>query len=84
MIPGNNGNVTSNADMQSGGGGSLNVKVINLPGQTAQVSQSGEGVSRETVIQIIGQQSGSVGSEMNRNINKNHNVTNRLASNRRN
>ncbi len=89
MIPGNNGKVFSNAEMKSamsgdGGGGSLNVKVINLPGQTAQVSQSGEGVNRETVIQIIGQQSGSVGSEMNRNINKNHNVTNRLASNRRN
>ncbi|AUR85552.1 coil containing protein [Vibrio phage 1.076.O._10N.286.51.B7] len=91
MIPGNNGKVFSNAEMKSamsggggGGGGGVNVKVINLPGQTAQVSQSGEGVSRETVIQIIAEQSAKVGSDMNRNINKNHNVTNRQGTNRRN
>lgn len=89
MIPGNNGKVFSNAEMKSamsggGGGGDLNVKVINLPGQTASVTQQGEGVSRETVIQIISEQSAQLGTDLNRNINKNHNVTNRQSANRRN
>ena len=82
MIPGNDGKVISNADMGSGGG--LNVKVVNLPGQTASVTQQGDGMSRETVIQIIAEQSGAIGSDLNRNINKNHNVTNRQGGNRRN
>ena len=82
MIPGNDGKVISNADM--GGGGGLNVKVVNLPGQTASVTQQGDGMSRETVIQIIAEQSGAIGSDLNRNINKNHNVTNRQGGNRRN
>ncbi len=85
MIPGNNGNVTSNADMQRGGSApQINVTVNNVPGQTAQVTQTGEGINRQMVIQIIGEQSAQVGSGLNRNINKNHNVTNRQGANRRN
>tara|TARA_R110002020_G_scaffold475890_1_gene713767 strand:+ start:27467 stop:29635 length:2169 start_codon:yes stop_codon:yes gene_type:complete len=90
MIPGNNGKVFSNAEMKnamSGGGSgetSLNVVVNTLPGQTASVTQQGEGVDRQTVIQIIAEQSAQVGSTMNRNFNKNHNTTDRLGANRRN
>jgi hypothetical protein len=85
MIPGNNGNVTSNADMQSGGSApQINVTVNNMPGQSAQISQTGDGMNRQMVIDIIGEQSAQVGSGLNRNINKNHNVTNRQGTNRRN
>ena len=90
MIPGNNGKVFSNAEMKnamsggSSGETSLNVVVNTLPGQTASVTQQGEGVDRQTVIQIIAEQSAQVGSTMNRNFNKNHNTTDRLGANRRN
>ncbi|AUR95670.1 coil containing protein [Vibrio phage 1.210.O._10N.222.52.C2] len=85
MIPGNNGNVVSNADMQSGSG-NIQVIVNNLPGQSATVTESGsdDGRMRQIAIQVVSEQSAKVGSDMNRNINKNHNVTNRQGTNRRN
>lgn len=86
MIPGNNGKVISNKDMQGEGGQSVQVIVNNIPGQTASVSetQSDDGRMRQIAIQVVAEQSAQTGSDLNRNINKNHNVTNRQGTNRRN
>ena len=86
MIPGNNGKVISNKDMQGDGGQNVQVIVNNLPGQGASVTetQSDDGRMRQIAIQVIGEQSAQIGSKMNQNINKNHNVTNRQGVNRRN
>lgn len=91
MIPGNNGKVFSNAEMKNamsggGDGGGVQVIVNNLPGQNASVteSRSEDGRMRQIAIDVVAEQSASLGSPMNRNINKNHNVTNRQGGNRRN
>ena len=78
------GKVTPIDDMK--GGQAVQVIVNNLPGQTAKVTetQNDDGRMRQIAIQVVSEQSSSVGSEMNRNINKNHNVTNRQGANRRN
>ncbi|MDB4306027.1 hypothetical protein N9980_00510 [bacterium] len=89
MIPGNNGRVFSNAEtnkMISGGGGSTQV-VINNNAPGVQVIDRGtqnDGVTEQRVIEIINAQSAQVGSNMNNNINRNHNTTNRIGGNRRN
>lgn len=90
MIPGNNGKVFSNAEMKqamSGGGSQpVNVNIINNAHGVSVIDRgsSNDGVTRTQVLEIIAQQSGQVGSKMNQNINKNHNVTNRQGTNRRN
>lgn len=68
------------------GGQAVQVIVNNLPGQSATVTEtsSDDGRMRQIAIQVVSEQSASLGSDMNRNINKNHNVTNRTGANRRN
>ncbi|WP_110708496.1 tape measure protein [Salinicola sp. CR57] len=54
LLPGRNGTVTSNRDMQSGGGGvpSVTVQLYGQGAENARVSQS-EGPNREQIIQIM-------------------------------
>ena len=83
MIPGDNGKVVSNAQM--GGGGTTVVINNNAPG--VQVMDRGtvsDGMTEQRVIEIINQQSAEIGSGMNVNMNKNHNITSKLSGNRRN
>lgn len=87
MIPGNNGRVISNDDIGKGGGSGgsqINVTVNTLPGQSANVSQQGEGVNRSMVIDIINEQASSVGTEMTRGLKGSLNATYRQAGKRRN
>ena len=78
------GTVTPNSNI--GGSQSVQVVVNNLPGQGATVTEtsSDDGRMRQIAIQVVSEQSASIGSDLNRNINKNHNVTNRQSANRRN
>ncbi len=82
MIPGNNGKVVSNKDMQ--GSGKTNVIINNnAPGvQIVDKGSTNDGVTEQRVFEIIASESGRIGSNMNRNINKNHNVTSRLGGTR--
>lgn len=92
MIPGNNGKVFSNSEMKSamsGGGDSQPIQVIinnNAKGVSVSASESvgDDGRMRQIAIQVVEEQSSRVGSNLNQNINRNHNVTNRQGTNRRN
>ena len=90
MIPGNNGKVFSNAEMKQAmggtGGGSTQIIINNnAPGvEVIDRGMQSDGVTEQRVIEIINAQSASIGSKLNQNINKNHNVTNRQGGNRRN
>ena len=55
LIPGNRGSVTSNADMNSGGGMSVSVNVQNYSGQPVDVQrgQTGSGTNAQEVINIV-------------------------------
>ncbi len=86
MIPGNNGNVISNKDLNSSGSGIQVIINNNAPGVSVSATESSDsdGRMRQIAIQVVSEQSAALGSELNRNINKNHNVTNRQGANRRN
>lgn len=86
MIPGNNGNVISNKDLNSSSGGIQVIINNNAPGVSVSATESSDsdGRMRQIAIQVVSEQSAALGSELNRNINKNHNVTNRQGANRRN
>ena len=55
LIPGSRGSVTSNADMNSGGGMNVSVNVQNYSGQPVDVQrgQTGSGTNAQEVINIV-------------------------------
>ncbi len=78
------GKVTPIDDMT--GGQAVQVVVNNLPGQTATVteSQNDDGRMRQIAIQVVAEQSSSVGSDMTRNLKGTLNSTYRQGGKRRN